>query len=239
MQYQCRVSSAKAKDPNRSLPLQIAVHFSLCRLSKASAMYIRNCIYPRRRFLWRFESDGSPIGDHQHLVHLDLPFHHSDAIRSTRAPWRGSAVIYFRQPDPCVLAPHVCPADPSSLIECWSRVSSRTGFPDVTALVQVTQLTMSRTSQKGNHKIAQRSWWARQVSNLRPIGYEPTALPLSYGPLNQSLNRGQEGVKERGLRRAASPHGPVCCGPRRTCSSAAAHPHRPRGPGGSPCWCRR
>ena len=26
--------------------------------------------------------------------------------------------------------------------------------------------------------------WARQGSNLRPIGYEPTALPLSYGPLS-------------------------------------------------------
>ncbi len=25
-------------------------------------------------------------------------------------------------------------------------------------------------------------WWAREDSNLRPIGYEPTALPLSYGP---------------------------------------------------------
>ena len=25
-------------------------------------------------------------------------------------------------------------------------------------------------------------WWARQGSNLRPIGYEPTALPLSYRP---------------------------------------------------------
>ena len=25
-------------------------------------------------------------------------------------------------------------------------------------------------------------WWARQVSNLRPNGYEPSALPLSYGP---------------------------------------------------------
>ena len=24
--------------------------------------------------------------------------------------------------------------------------------------------------------------WARQGSNLRPIGYEPTALPLSYRP---------------------------------------------------------
>jgi hypothetical protein len=25
-------------------------------------------------------------------------------------------------------------------------------------------------------------WWAHQDSNLGPIGYEPTALPLSYGP---------------------------------------------------------
>jgi hypothetical protein len=24
--------------------------------------------------------------------------------------------------------------------------------------------------------------WARQDSNLEPIGYEPTALPLSYRP---------------------------------------------------------
>ena len=27
-----------------------------------------------------------------------------------------------------------------------------------------------------------RKMWARQGSNLRPIGYEPTALPLSYEP---------------------------------------------------------
>lgn len=25
-------------------------------------------------------------------------------------------------------------------------------------------------------------WWARQDSNLEPTGYEPVALPLSYGP---------------------------------------------------------
>ena len=30
--------------------------------------------------------------------------------------------------------------------------------------------------------IPPRCRWARQGSNLRPIGYEPTALPLSYGP---------------------------------------------------------
>lgn len=29
--------------------------------------------------------------------------------------------------------------------------------------------------------------WARQGSNLRPIGYEPTALPLSYGPPQRLL----------------------------------------------------
>ena len=27
-----------------------------------------------------------------------------------------------------------------------------------------------------------RQWWARQDSNLRASGYEPGALPLSYGP---------------------------------------------------------
>ena len=26
--------------------------------------------------------------------------------------------------------------------------------------------------------------WARKDSNLRPSGYEPRALPLSYGPSN-------------------------------------------------------
>ncbi len=31
-------------------------------------------------------------------------------------------------------------------------------------------------------------WWARQGSNLRPIGYEPTALPLSYEPLKDPKN---------------------------------------------------
>ena len=27
-----------------------------------------------------------------------------------------------------------------------------------------------------------RQWWAREDSNLQPTGYEPVALPLSYGP---------------------------------------------------------
>ena len=30
-------------------------------------------------------------------------------------------------------------------------------------------------------------WWARQDSNLRASGYEPGALPLSYGPCAMSL----------------------------------------------------
>ena len=30
---------------------------------------------------------------------------------------------------------------------------------------------------------AVKAWWARQDSNLRPTGYEPGALPLSYGPV--------------------------------------------------------
>ena len=38
------------------------------------------------------------------------------------------------------------------------------------------------------------SWWARQGSNLRPTGYEPAALPLSYGPSRQlySIVGGEE-----------------------------------------------
>ena len=31
-------------------------------------------------------------------------------------------------------------------------------------------------------------WWAWQVSNLRPTGYEPVALPLSYRPATVSLS---------------------------------------------------
>ena len=34
------------------------------------------------------------------------------------------------------------------------------------------------------------SWWARQESNLGPAGYEPAALPLSYGPLPASWGIG-------------------------------------------------
>ncbi len=30
------------------------------------------------------------------------------------------------------------------------------------------------------------SWWARLDSNQRPIGYEPTALPLSYEPVSST-----------------------------------------------------
>ena len=30
-------------------------------------------------------------------------------------------------------------------------------------------------------------WWARQGSNLGPTGYEPAALPLSYGPGTQGF----------------------------------------------------
>ena len=43
------------------------------------------------------------------------------------------------------------------------------------------------------------TWWARQGSNLRPIGYEPTALPLSYGPHVRSLAEGFQRVKARGI----------------------------------------
>ena len=32
-----------------------------------------------------------------------------------------------------------------------------------------------------------RYWWAQQDLNLRAIGYEPSALPLSYGPEFEEL----------------------------------------------------
>jgi hypothetical protein len=42
---------------------------------------------------------------------------------------------------------------------------------------------------------ARRSWWAQQGSNLRPNGYEPSALPLSYGPdAGRSLPHARERV---------------------------------------------
>jgi hypothetical protein len=31
--------------------------------------------------------------------------------------------------------------------------------------------------------------WARQDSNLRPTGYEPAALPLSYEPVRSAMKR--------------------------------------------------
>ena len=37
--------------------------------------------------------------------------------------------------------------------------------------------------------------WARKDSNLEPIGYEPTALPLSYRPL--LLKRAADGIRTR------------------------------------------
>ena len=37
------------------------------------------------------------------------------------------------------------------------------------------------------YRAPQGAWWARQGSNLRPIGYEPTALPLSYEPARVTI----------------------------------------------------
>ena len=61
------------------------------------------------------------------------------------------------------------------------------------------------------------SWWARQGSNLRPIGYEPTALPLSYEPDGtgwSSVSTGSRPCQDdrrlgrdcSGLVRGTSPH---------------------------------
>ena len=40
-------------------------------------------------------------------------------------------------------------------------------------------------------------WWAREDSNLRPIGYEPTALPLSYGPSPAGVATGGKQILAR------------------------------------------
>ena len=37
-------------------------------------------------------------------------------------------------------------------------------------------------------QIVKQNKWARQGSNLRPPGYEPDALPLSYEPKNLQVN---------------------------------------------------
>ena len=41
---------------------------------------------------------------------------------------------------------------------------------------------------------AQVPWWARQDLNLRAIGYEPSALPLSYEPEINGLLPGKEAL---------------------------------------------
>ena|GEM_PF-2996589 len=45
-----------------------------------------------------------------------------------------------------------------------------------------------KTAVRGNGRLLSQSWWARQDSNLEPIGYEPTALPLSYGPGGSTID---------------------------------------------------
>jgi hypothetical protein len=50
----------------------------------------------------------------------------------------------------------------------------------VSACVNYWMKGKKRTSVRPQCRIL---WWAHQDSNLGPIGYEPTALPLSYGPM--------------------------------------------------------
>ena len=49
--------------------------------------------------------------------------------------------------------------------------------------------------------LTMKAWWARQGSNLRPIGYEPTALPLSYEPTRKWRFKRTQGPMEcQGIR---------------------------------------
>ena len=49
-----------------------------------------------------------------------------------------------------------------------------------------------------------RSKWARQGSNLGPAGYEPDALPLSYGPVDFNLSTRPPSCQERGVKERVS-----------------------------------
>ena len=46
-------------------------------------------------------------------------------------------------------------------------------------------------------------WWARQESNLQPTGYEPGALPLSYGPASRIVSPGHKRLQAN--RRPSAP----------------------------------
>ena len=46
--------------------------------------------------------------------------------------------------------------------------------------------------------------WARQGSNLGPAGYEPDALPLSYGPVDFNLSTRPPSCQERGVKERVS-----------------------------------
>lgn len=47
-------------------------------------------------------------------------------------------------------------------------------------IYELSSISLKRKDTKAN--ITLYLLWARQDSNLRPSGYEPRALPLSYGP---------------------------------------------------------
>jgi hypothetical protein len=50
--------------------------------------------------------------------------------------------------------------------------------------IRVTKRVMGRQRQEAYGENRWSGWWARQGSNLRPLGCKPSALPLSYAPGN-------------------------------------------------------
>jgi hypothetical protein len=50
-------------------------------------------------------------------------------------------------------------------------------------LTEYTTANMSHKRSASLRALESPLWWARQDSNLRPTGYEPAALPLSYEPM--------------------------------------------------------
>jgi hypothetical protein len=87
-------------------------------------------------------------------------------MQSCSAYRRG--VIVFR---PTAQAPITDPDDRIVLLRVRDAVALDAADPVTDYWITVGALQMSWSG-----------WWARQGSNLRPLGCKPSALPLSYAP---------------------------------------------------------
>ena len=85
-----------------------------------------------------------------------------------------------------------------------------------------------RTGSSRPWPSTQGQWWAGKDSNLHPVGYEPTALPLSYRPAAAIMRPAAPGGHSSGgCERPSS--APVTF--RLMASAARRRPQNPAGPG--------